>query len=68
MMRRLISIGSVFSLLICWGCQYRNNWDIFGRAVSGTRKGDRLKHTRSFMGYWFSFAAFYPNVTIYGAS
>ena len=48
--------------------QEGNNWDVFGRAVSGARKGDRLKHTKSFMGYWFSFAAFYPNVTIYGAS
>ncbi len=43
-----------------------NNWDVFGRAVSGPRKGTQLRHARSFMGYWFSFAAFYPSLTIYG--
>lgn len=43
-----------------------NMWDVSGTAVSGPRKGMRLAHARSFMGYWFSFAAFYPDVTIYG--
>jgi len=42
-----------------------NMWDVFGTAVSGPREGIRLKHARSFIGYWFSFAAFYPNVSIY---
>ncbi len=41
-------------------------WDVFGKAVSGPGEGARLTHARSFMGYWFSFAAFYPEVTIYG--
>lgn len=45
--------------------QEGNMWDLFGRAVSGPRTGARLEHARSFMGYWFSFAAFYPDVTIY---
>ncbi len=44
--------------------QEGNRWDIFGNAVSGPREGARLPHARSFMGYWFSFAAFYPEVTI----
>jgi hypothetical protein len=43
-----------------------NMWDIFGTALSGPRAGTRLKHARSFIGFWFSFAAFYPEVTIYG--
>ena len=42
-----------------------NMWDVFGMAVSGPRKGTQLTHARSFIGYWFSFAAFYPQVTIY---
>ncbi len=46
--------------------QEGNRWDIFGNAVSGPREGTRLSHARSFMGYWFSFAAFFPEVTIYG--
>ena len=40
-------------------------WDIFGRAVSGPRKGEQLKTVTQMMGYWFSFAAFYPNIKIY---
>jgi uncharacterized protein DUF3179 len=43
-----------------------NLWDVFGTAVSGPRKGNRLAHASSFMGYWFSFAAFYPDLSIYG--
>ena len=42
-----------------------NQWDIFGQAVTGPGKGQRLKQPRSFMGYWFAWAAFYPNVLIY---
>ncbi len=41
-------------------------WNVFGKAVSGPGVGTQLTHARSFMGYWFSFAAFYPEVTIYG--
>ena len=26
----------------------------------------RLTHARSFVGYWFSFAAFYPNLSVFG--
>jgi len=43
-----------------------NLWDAFGRVVAGSLKGTELEHANSFMGYWFSFAAFYPDVTIYG--
>jgi len=43
-----------------------NRWDVQGRAVAGPRRGTQLSSTSSFMGYWFSFAAFYPAVTIYG--
>ncbi|TVQ09099.1 MAG: DUF3179 domain-containing protein [Bacteroidetes bacterium] len=40
-------------------------WDIFGRGISGPRKGQQLQHETQMMGYWFSFAAFYPDVSIY---
>ena len=43
-----------------------SSWDVFGRAISGPRAGTQLKHANSFIGYWFSFAAFYPDLTIYG--
>ena len=42
-----------------------NRWDVFGYAVSGPAKGERLKRTESFMGYWFSWGAFYPGVEIH---
>jgi len=45
--------------------QEGNLWDVFGNAVSGPRAGTRLEHARSFTGYWFSFAAFYPGLSIY---
>jgi len=34
-------------------------------AVSGPRKGERLRPTQSLIGYWFSFATFYPGIQIY---
>ncbi|MDF1573693.1 MAG: DUF3179 domain-containing protein [Bacteroidales bacterium] len=43
-----------------------NKWDVSGQAVSGPRKNARLGTIPSFLGYWFSFAAFYPDVSIYG--
>lgn len=42
-----------------------NSWDIFGYAVKGPRKGQRLKPTESYIGYWFSWGAFYPGTEIY---
>lgn len=40
-------------------------WDIFGRGISGPRAGQQLEQETQMMGYWFSFAAFYPDVTLY---
>lgn len=42
-----------------------NKWDVFGEAISGPRQGEKLKSTESFIGYWFSWGAFYENATIY---
>ncbi len=44
-----------------------NTWDVFGRAISGPRQGERLKTVPYIMGYWFSFAAFYPEIEFYDA-
>lgn len=43
-----------------------NKWDVFGRATSGPRTGTQLKATSSFIGYWFSWGAFYEGLEIYG--
>jgi len=45
-----------------------NMWDLFGRAVSGPRKGTQLKPSGGFMGYWLAFAAFYPGLELSGSS
>ncbi len=42
-----------------------NTWNIFGEAVSGARKGQKLRKVTSFIGYWFSWGAFYPTAEIY---
>jgi hypothetical protein len=45
--------------------QEGNKWNIFGEAVSGPRTGQKLKYTNSFMGYWFSWGAFYSGIEIF---
>lgn len=42
-----------------------NRWNIFGEATYGPREGQRLRATTSFMGYWFAWGAFYPDLDIY---
>ncbi len=45
--------------------QNGNIYDAFGFVVSGPDVGKRLKITKSYLGYWFSWPAFYPNIEIY---
>lgn len=40
-------------------------WNVFGEAISGPGLRNRLKPTTSFIAYWFSIGAFYPNAEIY---
>ncbi len=42
-----------------------NEWNFFGEAVSGPRKGAWLPPTDSFIGYWLAWGAFYPGVEIF---
>ena len=62
--------GTVLDLMHCgvegiMTDQEGNVWDLFGNALSGPRKGQQLSYPDAFMGYWFSFAAFYPGLNIY---
>ncbi len=45
-----------------------NNWSIFGEALSGPRQGEKLVPTKSFIGFWFSWGAFYPGLKLFGAN
>lgn len=42
-----------------------NKWDIFGVAVEGPKKGERLPPARSYTGYWFAWADFFPGLEIH---
>ena len=42
-----------------------NEWDIFGKAVSGSREGQALPEVLNYIGYWFSWAAFNESLEIY---
>ena len=41
-----------------------NKWDIFGYAISGIRRGQRLEPTKSLIAYWFAWGSFYPDISI----
>lgn len=42
-----------------------NKWDAFGVAISGSREGSKLNTVTQMMGYWFAWAAFYPDIQNY---
>ncbi len=42
-----------------------NRYNIFGEVVKGPEEGDRLSHANSYIGYWFAWAAFFPDVKIH---
>lgn len=42
-----------------------SHWNIFGQATDGPNAGKQLLSPASFMGYWFSWGAFYPGLEIY---
>lgn len=42
-----------------------SEWNIFGVAIAGSRAGEILTAANSFISYWFSWAAFYPETSIW---
>ena len=46
--------------------QNENIYDPFGYIISGPNMGERLKPTNAYIGYWFSWPAFYPDIEIFG--
>lgn len=47
------------SLPIILKDQEGNRWDIFGYAVEGPRKGERLVPAKAYYGYWFAWVEFF---------
>lgn len=42
-----------------------NRYEVFGEVVSGPDLGERLLPTTSYIGYWFAWAGFYPELSLY---
>jgi hypothetical protein len=40
-------------------------YDVFGHAVDGPGQGNHLSPVTQFMGYWFAWAAFYPDIKLH---
>jgi hypothetical protein len=43
-----------------------SEWDVFGRAISGKLAGKQLQPVLSHVHFWFAWAAFRPDTTVYG--
>lgn len=54
------------SLPIVMVDQEGTKWDIWGKGVEGPRAGTELRPARSYVAYWFAWAAFYPGADIHG--
>lgn len=42
-----------------------NEWDAFGTAVRGVRRGQQLQKTNSYVAYWFAWTAFFRGADIH---
>lgn len=42
-----------------------NYYDLAGRVIQGPNAGEKLERPLSFLGFWFSWGAFYPGIEIY---
>jgi len=42
-----------------------NEWDIFGNAITGPREGARLDAPLNYIGYWFAWATFNPEIEVF---
>lgn len=43
-----------------------SEWDVFGRAIKGELAGEQLQPVLSHVHFWFAWAAFRPDTTVYG--
>jgi len=61
--KNLVPVQDALPIII--GDASGNRWDLSGKAVAGPLQGTKLKPTRSFIGYWFSWGTFFPGAEIY---
>ena len=58
--------GTDFSFPIIFEDKDGGLWNVFGTCVSGPYKGAKLKAARYQLGFFFSFASFFPEVSLFG--
>lgn len=46
--------------------QTGSRWNVYGEAVGGPLKGEKLNQIIIEINFWFAWAAFYPNTEVYG--
>ena len=44
--------------------QLGNEWNVFGEAITGPNQGAQLTAPYSYMGFWFAWANFYPDIRL----
>jgi len=44
--------------------QEGNKWNVFGEAVAGPRQGQKLNAPQAYIGYWFAWGTFFPDLEI----
>ena len=44
--------------------QHGGKWNLFGEALSGPSQGKKLAQAKSYIAYWFAWAAFYPQTEL----
>ncbi len=49
------------ALPIAFRDQEGNEWDVFGEAVKGPRKGEKMEFAKQMTGYWFALSSFYQS-------
>ncbi len=69
MFNRRLPSGEILSFRYEKG-EFRDNetdstWNIFGEAIAGKLKGETLTQLNAFPHFWFAWAAFYPDTTVY---
>ena len=48
-----------------FGDETGNRWNLFGEVVSGPSRGQKLENVTSYIGFWFAWATFNPDIEIY---
>lgn len=60
------SLGTVDSFIHFRDLETGSLWNIKGEAVQGELRGQRLAQVPAYQAYWFAWASFWPNTSVWG--